>query len=91
MNLTERLIREEMEMMMELKKKDKRIAELESALEATHRYFMALTKSWQENDGRVVSETGSVIEGSEDIERLCNVAGELVGKWALSRQPEMKP
>ncbi len=53
---------------------------LREAVIATHTYFMALTKQWVANDGRVVSESGAVLDGSDEVERLCNIAGEKVGR-----------
>lgn len=50
------------------------------ALDATDIYFKALCEQWAANDGRLVSEKGVLLEGSEDIKRLCDVAGEKVGE-----------
>lgn len=55
-----------------------RVEVLQKAVEATSEYFEACARQWAANDGRVVSEAGTIIEGSEEVERLCNRAGSLV-------------
>lgn len=45
------------------------------ACKAVDIYFKALFEKWRANDGRVVSSEGVVVEGGQDVERLCNVAG----------------
>lgn len=37
-------------------------------------YFKALCEQWAANDGRLVSETGIVLEGSTSINELCERA-----------------
>ena len=62
---------------------------LVAAILATDKYFKALRNSWSKNKGRVVSKSGVVIEGNDDIERLCDIAGRLIGEEAL-RSSEVK-
>jgi len=52
--------------------------EMREALEAVDIYFKALNEQWNAHDGRVVSESGVVLDASADCQRLCNVAGEKV-------------
>lgn len=61
-----------------------RIRELEEAVEATDDYFRACAKQWADHEGRVVSPNANVIEGSEEVERLCELAGRKVVQ-ALSK------
>lgn len=60
------------------------LAVAREALESVDIYFKALCEQWAANDGRVVSESGVVINASVDIERLCDIAGQKVGE-ALQR------
>lgn len=39
-------------------------------------YFKALCEQWAANDGRVVSESGVVIDASKGVQELCERAGE---------------
>lgn len=45
------------------------------ALESVDAYFNACVAQWAKNEGRLVTENGTVIEGSDKVERLCNIAG----------------
>lgn len=50
------------------------------AIKATDIYFKALCEQWAANDGRVVSESGVVIDAGANCERLCDEAGMKVGE-----------
>lgn len=62
----------------------KRITDLEDAVLAADKYFIALATAWARNEGRVVSESGTVIEGSEEVEALCETAGQKIGRAAAT-------
>lgn len=68
----------------EVKKLEGELKVCREALKAVDTYFKACANAWEANEGRVVSEKGAVIEGTEDIESLCNIAGNLV-RGALSK------
>jgi len=53
---------------------------LREAVEATDIYFKALCEQWAANNGRVVSDSGTVINAGADVERLCEVAASKVGQ-----------
>ena len=55
-------------------------AELLEACKAVDIYFKALCEQWSANDGRLVSESGTVIEGGREVQRLCEIAGEKIGQ-----------
>lgn len=53
-----------------------RIIEIaEKALKSVDDYFKALRECWLNNQGKVVSESGIVVEGNDKIEILCDKAG----------------
>lgn len=49
--------------------------ELLEACQATDTYFKSLLAQWAANDGRVVSDKGTVIEASAFTSQLCDEAG----------------
>lgn len=62
---------------LEALKGEEGTAMLEAA-EAVEIYFKVLVEKWAANDGRLVSDNGVLIEGSEEVERLCEIAGQKV-------------
>lgn len=63
-------------------------AKLLEAVKAADCYFRALAQQWVANEGRVVSDVGTVIEGSEEVNRLCNDAAEKTMRVLISmREP----
>ena len=52
--------------------------ELLDACKAVDIYFKALQEQWTANDGNVISKSGTVIDASKDVQRLCEVAAQKV-------------
>ena len=64
--------------------------DLLEACKAVDIYFKALVAQWATNQGRVVSEVGTVISGSEEVARLCEIAGIKV-KQVVARAEGKQP
>lgn len=58
--------------------------ELLDACKAVDIYFKSLCEQWAANDGRVASESGTIINASADVERLCEIAAQKVSE-AIAR------
>lgn len=52
--------------------------DLLQACSAVDIYFKALCEQWAAHDGRVVSESGIVLDASKSVERLCELAAQKV-------------
>jgi len=54
--------------------------EMQEALQSVDIYFKSLCEQWAANEGRVVSESGTVIDACKEIQNLCEIAAEKVVK-----------